>query len=525
MTGERLVEALKDPRAYDHPVDEVEVIETHISWVLLAGEYAYKIKKPVNPGFLDFTKLADRRFFCEEELRLNNRLAPGIYLDVVPIGEEDGKPVVGSSGPVLEYAVHMRRFDQAAQLDRQLQANHLTPDDMHLLADYVARFHGNAAVAAPGTPWGEPELVSETVMANFQHLDPQQLPDSVAALPDRLHAWTEKRYLQLREAISSRKRKGYVRECHGDLHLRNIARIDDHMVAFDGIEFSESLRWIDILSDAAFLMMDLQSRGRPDLGWCFINRWLTETGDFGGLQLLDWYLVYRHLVRAKVDAIRLDQGTTSAAETSRLSQRLISHLDLAASLTDATTPGVVVVSGVSGSGKSWLAGRLSARLPGVWLRSDVERKRIHAAGGAGHDEAVPPPALYSRQMTRATYSRLIELAEDVIASGYHVILDATYLGYEQREAVWEMARRRHVPHRLLVCDAAEETLRARVIERATRQTDPSDADTAVLEAQLKTDRSLTADEERFVDRVRTDHDLAIDEIAGQLRAALDRGRP
>ncbi len=514
-----------DPRAYDHPVADIEVIETHISWVLLAGEYAYKIKKPVNPGFLDFTELANRRFFCEEELRLNRRLAPGIYLGVVPIGEQDGKPVIGGSGPVLEYAVHMRRFDQAAQLDRQLQANLLTPYDMHLLADYVARFHDSAAVAAPDTPWGEPEMVRETVMANFQHLDPQQLPAPVAALPDQLRDWTESRYRQLQAAISRRKRDGYVRECHGDLHLRNIARIDDHMVAFDGIEFSESLRWIDILSDAAFLMMDVQSRGRPDLGWNFINRWLAETGDFGGLQLLDWYLVYRHLVRAKVDAIRLDQGSTSASETSSLSQRLIGHLELAASLMNSTTPGLVVVSGVSGSGKSWLAARLSARLPGVWLRSDVERKRIHAGRSARHDETVPSSGLYSPQMTRATYRRLIELAEDVIGFGYHVILDATFLDPAQRDAVWEMARRCGVPHRLLACDAPEEILRARVIERAARHTDPSDADTAVLEAQLKTDRSLTADEEQFVSRVRTDGDLIIDEIAGQLRVALARSRP
>ena len=281
-------------------------LETHISFVLLTGTYAYKIKKAVDFGFLDFTTLAARRFFCDEELRLNRRLAPELYLEVVPITGTVDAPVVGGPGPALEYAVKMREFPQNALASRLLAAGLLEPADIDSLAARVAEFHGGIAVAAADGAFGASDEILRLAQRNFEVLAPLLATSPEQSELDELRAWTEREHAARRGAFLRRRQQGFVRECHGDLHLNNIARIDGEIVIFDGIEFNEAMRWIDVMSELAFTVMDLEDRGRADLAHRFLNAYLERTGDHAGLAVLPFYLAYRALVRAKIAASACD---------------------------------------------------------------------------------------------------------------------------------------------------------------------------------------------------------------------------
>ncbi len=488
------VQALLSPDCYPHPVDGVRLIETHISWVFLAGDYAYKLKKPVDLGFLDFTALADREHYCHEELRLNRRLAPDLYLDVVALRRENQHLQFGNDGEVVEFAVRMRRFEQDRQLDRRLEAGLLGADDIDRIAELIGRFHMSAPTAEPGSSWGSPDTVVAPVRENFSHLGPAMDCGRRGAIVERLRDWSEARFQELRGPMLRRREQGRIRECHGDLHLRNMALLDDRMVAFDGIEFDPALRWIDVVSDCAFLIMDLESRDRRDLAWRFLNRWLEITGDYAALELLPWYLVYRHMVRAKVDAIRLGQAGLDASETARLRQRIDSHLSLALRATEARAAPLLLTSGVSGSGKSWLAERLSVQMPAIWIRSDVERKRLF---GMAPDERPDPDRvreIYSSETTRRVYDIMADLACAPLSAGYAVILDATFLEREQRDRAISLHRDRGSPALIVACGADRDTLMRRVSRRATSGSDPSDAGPSIVERQLGEAKPFGPDE-------------------------------
>jgi aminoglycoside phosphotransferase family enzyme/predicted kinase len=511
-----LVDALRRPAAYPEPPGKVELIETHISAVFLAGAFAYKIKKPVDFGFLDFSSLARREHFCREELRLNRRLAPSLYLEVVPVTEGPHGPRFGGEGPPLEWAVKMRRFDQAAQLDRQLEAGRVTATDMDAVAAHIAAFHDAATVAPGDRPWGTPAAVVAPVDANFATLQPALAGTSLAPALARLADWSARRARELEQRFEQRRTDGRVRECHGDLHLRNMARIDDRIVAFDGIEFEPALRWIDVISDSAFLLMDLCSRDRPDLGWRFMNGWLAATGDYEGLALLDWYLCYRHLVRAKVDGIRLCQADVAAAERDRLRERIGRHVTQAESTITPRQPALLLTHGLSGSGKSWLAKRLCTALPAVLLRSDVERKRLFGRG-ASKDR------LYAAEADDATYRRVMALADDALSHGYTVIVDATFLDRSRRDSFRALADDRGLPGLILDVTAPPDLLMRRVEERAAAGNDPSDAGVRVLKAQLERPHGLDADELPVAIVVDTSQPVDADALAAGIRGRIGDG--
>jgi len=518
---DRLIpQSLLDPAVYPHPAADIQLIETHISWVLLAGDYAYKLKKPINLGFLDFSLLAQRKHFCEEELRLNRRLAPSMYLDVVTLRRTDQGVRFTDHGPVVEYAVRMRRFEQDAQLDRQLKAGKLDTADMERMADLIASFHLNAARAPAESNWGTPGAVAAPARENFH-----QLASSLdSPLLTRLEHWTETTYARLTIRLATRRAAGFIRECHGDLHLRNMARTDSGFLAFDGIEFEPALRWIDVFSDLAFLVMDLESRGHRDLGWRLLNDWLTITGDYSGLDLLPWYLVYRHMVRAKVDGIRLAQPDLDTAEIKYLQQRIDRHLMLAEAATlpvsPHSQPALIMTCGLSGSGKSWLARELSGLLPAVVLRSDIERKRLL---GPGRSDGPLDQGIYSNAAGDLTYARLRDLARTVLASGHTTIVDASFLQAGRRTPFMELAAKLGIPYLWLCCEAPAAVLRQRVSDRSGRGDDPSDAGPAVLAAQLRTDHGLPADESDRTLTVRTDRPLDLDLLVGQIRALTGGG--
>jgi len=510
-----MVEDLCRASAWPHPAEDVRLVETHISWVFLAGAYAYKLKKPVDLGFLDFRDPDRRLFYCREELRLNRRLAPELYLEVAGARPGPDGWRMGPWADGAEPAVKMRRFPDEAQLDRQLDAGRLEARDMDAFAAELARFHDRAPRARPWNGYGTPEAAIRPALENFAHLGDTALGEAAAASVRRLHEWTRERARSLAPSFASRLAVGYVREGHGDLHLANLVRLDERVAAFDGIEFDPALRWIDVQSDAAFLLMDLESRGRPDLGWRFFNGWLERLGGQDGLDLLPWYLVYRHLVRAKVDAIRLAQGGLDDAAVARLRTRLEAHVALAARRADPGRPLAIILSGYSGSGKSHLAERLAPHLGAIRLRSDVERKRLHGLDPWASQAAPPGEGLYTHEATERTYDRLAGLARTALAAGLPVVLDAAFLGGARRTGFRRLAEAAGARPVVLRCDADAAVLRQRV---ARRQGDPSDAGIEVLEDQMARNPEPRPGEDPWLVRVRTDAPVDPAALARRLEA-------
>ena len=470
-----LIEALLQPAAYPHPAETVRLIETHISWVLLAGEFAYKIKKPVDFGFLDFSTLERRRFCCEEEIRLNRRLAPEIYLDTVAIRGPADRPRVQGDGEVIEWAVRMRAFPAESTLDR---ATAITPAMSDAIADRVARFHMAIPAAPADSEFGSPAAVMLPVRENFaQLLESFRDDDAILAQIKHLAAWSEAEGKRLESHFTVRKQDGFVRDCHGDLHLGNIAWVDDAPLIFDCIEFNPNLRHVDIVSEVAFLFMDLVSRGYTPMAWRFLNRWLEHTGDYAGLVALRFYLVYRAVVRAKVSAIRAHQGEQSVVDDS------LRHLELAEKLASSDDPLLILMHGFSGSGKTWLSQRILETLGALRLRSDVERKRLFGLDASASSASVPG-GIYTPEATARTFARLSELAGTLLDQGFVVIVDATFLSQSTRHDFFSLAEKHHCPVRLISMAIEPDVLRARVGQRMANADDASEADLDVLEAQL-----------------------------------------
>jgi aminoglycoside phosphotransferase family enzyme/predicted kinase len=492
---DRLIQGLTQPGVYEHPTSELTVLQTHISWVVLTGPYAYKIKKPVNLGFVDFSTLAKRRFFCEEELRLNRRLAPHLYLEVVSIYGTPEQPRFHGPGAPIEYAVKMRQFPQTALLSHLLARGALHPAHIDALAQEVSAFHARIAIAEPTSGFGTYDMVYQPVQENFRHLfdvivDPVRQDHARA-----IETWCQQTLAAHQADILARQREGYVRECHGDLHLGNMILHDDRVVIFDCLEFNDGLRWIDVASDVAFLTMDLEDRGRPDLASRCLNGYLEATGDYGMLTLLPFYSVYRATVRAKVAGIRLGQPALTPAETAQTRAAFNSYLDLAERYTRPARPRLWITHGLSGSGKTFLTQTLVEATGAIRLRADVERKRLFGLAPLERSTDHSPGNLYTPEATQRTYVHLAHQAARVVRAGYAVVLDATFLQRAQRDLLRRLADELQAPLTILACQAPIETLQQRIVERHRQGQDASEADLEVLQQQYRTLEPLTTAEQ------------------------------
>ncbi len=540
-----LIASLLDPAAYPHPAPAPRLIETHISWVILAGDYAYKLKKPVNLGFLDFSTLEKREHCCHEEVRLNSRLAPEIYLGVVPIAGTPSR--VGGEGPVLEWAVQMRAFPADATLDHEAE---ITPEQIDAIADRVARFHEEIAVAPADSGFGLPDAVRAPVAENFRQLR-ALLPTPDAPL-NPLEAWSQAEGQRLADHFTTRWAEGYIRECHGDLHLGNIAWLTEGLpplakallplpgdavgvvvppftkggtggiseaaaqanvakspsfplwergrtlpralsvasivnekralakgespLIFDGIEFNPGLRHIDVISEIAFLCMDLMHRGKAPLAWRFLNRYLEHSGDYAGLAALPYYLVYRAMVRAKVSAIRSSQSDGDFTET-------LSYLGLAQRITQRPAAILLLMHGVSGCGKTWISQHLLEQLPAIRLRSDVERKRLFGLTALADSRAAGED-IYSREAGTRTLARLLDLTKTLLSARFHVIVDATFIKHDWREPFQKLAEEHGIPWWIAALEAPADVLGQRVVARQAGGHDASEAGPDIVVAQL-----------------------------------------
>ena len=450
--------------------------ETHISWVLLAGRDAYKIKKAVNLGFLDFSTLELRRFYCNEELRLNRRLAPQLYLDVVTIGGRPEQPVPGGE-PAIEYAVHMRRFPQTNQMDRMLARGLVTAAHIDRLAAIIAEFHNSLPAAAKEAPFCATAEIETAVLQNFESL-PRLLsaPDDLAML-ETVRAASALEFSACEPLFGQRAAAGRVRECHGDLHLGNIVVLGDVPTPFDCIEFSTALRWIDVISEISFTVMDLLRRGWPQLAWRLLNDYLEITGDYHGCGVLRFYLAYRAMVRAKIAAIRAGQR---GARLKKELKSCRSYLRLAHGCLARRRPALIITHGLPGCGKSTFAQIALERLGAIRIRSDVERKRLFDLTALADSKAQTDADIYSEDATRRTYARLNELACSVIAAGFPVIVDAAFVLHVERANFRALAREMGVPFVIASLQTDAALLAERLALRSRRGDDPSEADIAVM---------------------------------------------
>lgn len=485
---QRLIAALRDPRRYPHAVQNVEVIETHISWVLLAGDYAYKIKKALNLGFLDYSTLAARRDCCDEEFRLNRRTAPDIYLDTIAIGGSADAPVFGAQ-PAIEYAVRMRRFVSADLMDRLLLRGKISAQHIDRLAAVIANFHSGLPATADSA-FGTPAAIHAAAMQNYEQLRtllPGKADRTVIA---ELEVATEAGFAEGKELFVRRRAQGFVRECHGDLHLGNIVLVGDEPVPFDGIEFNPSLRWIDVMDEVAFAVMDLLHRDHAEFAWRLLNAYVEASGDHGGLSVLRFYLAYRAAVRAKVCAIRAAQAGISRHEQDKELAASRSYLALARRCLAQYAPALIITHGLPGSGKTTFSQLALQQLGAIRIRSDVERKRLFGLGMLESSRAKVGD-IYSREATLAIYARLRELARESLAAGYTVIVDAAFLRRGERESFRRLAQEMAVPFAIASLHAKDEALRERIRQR---RNDASEADVAVLEKLRAVQEPLSREE-------------------------------
>jgi len=511
-----LVRALDNPLAFGHPLRDLRVLETHISWIILTGDYAYKIKKPVNFGFLDFSTLEKRHFYCGEELRLNRRFAPRIYLDLVEIRGSRDTPRVHGDGEVIEYALKMNEFPQRCLLSDYATSGTLDAALIDAIAIRVNSLHVDSDSADADNSYGTGRVAQRWSDENMTHIadtiPAALLPESYA----RLQAWYRDNS-ELLGDIDQRKRDGYVRECHGDLHLGNMALIEAEVTAFDCIEFNPELRWIDTISEAAFVAMDLHARGYPAYCWRFISRYLEISADYGAVKLLRYYFIYRALVRAKVEALRVGHSQGTSANALAAFKPALDYIELAAQWADRHRAGMIVMHGLSGSGKSTVAAQLVEALGAIQIRSDVVRKQLFDIAANASSGSDLDAGIYHSDASALTYRKLEEIATTIIAADYCVIVDATFLKEAQRRQMLELESA--APHaRIIVdCDAPEAVLRKRIEER---ENDPSEANLQVLEQQISNREPVSTAEAKLASIVRVGADGIDSDQVDNIRALL-----
>ncbi len=485
-----LIGSLLDPSAYVHSVAGPIVLhETHISWVLLAGNFAYKIKKPIITDFLDYGTLAKRHHACCEEFRLGSRYAEGMYLDIVPITFEDGQIRMDGDAQPIEFAVRMRRFPEESLLSQQLQAGLVTPENMVQLANKIAGLHRSALKLEK--PRGE--MVAKILAQaneNFELFQNEPLLKQDPILR-RLDSWTQTYFANHESLFRTRLFEGFVRECHGDLHCENIVFWSGHFSPFDGIEFNSEYSWIDVISDYSFLVMDLQERGCQDLASCFLNAYLEQTGDYMSLSLLRWYMVYRALVRAKVAVIRGRQIDHVLRLRQEQLEAARNYIRLAEKMTHPCKRHLWITHGVSGSGKTTGSQRLIQKMGAIRIRSDIERKRLFKTSKAIQPSLEFGQGMYSPTGSEATYSALLDLAKDLLRANFPVVVDATFLKQADRRRFHLLAQTEGADFSIIDFKADEETLRQRIANRTHAQSDASDATGAILANQLLIQEPLT----------------------------------
>ncbi len=509
-TLSELIQQMLLPEFYPHPVTEpIELMQTHASYVLLTGEFVYKLKKPVNFGFLDYSTVAKRQHCCEEELRLNQRGAKELYVEVIAISKQADRYYLGADGEIVDYAVKMLQFPQETLLSNMFAAGTIAVADIEDMGRVVAEFHTKAQTSEYIDSFGTVECIRRSIEDNYRQTEKYidlvkpTLRECVQtrAQYTETRAYTERYFSEHPELFKERVTRGFIRECHGDLHLRNICRWHDKTLLFDCIEFNEPFRFVDTMYDVAFAVMDLEARGRKDLANRFLNTYAEQTGDWEGLQVLPLYLSRQAYVRAKVTSFLLDDPTISIADKQAAAQTARDYYCQAWMYTRASQGKFILMSGLSGAGKSTLGKQIAACVGAIQLRSDAVRKHLGGIQLLARGDA----SLYTPEMTARTYDRVLELAAKLAARGFTVVLDAKYDRVSLRAAVVNLAQVRGIPLQICYCTAPDEVLRDRLQQRTG---DIADATGDLLASQQEGWEEFTPAERSVVTTVDTTQDTA-----------------
>ncbi len=498
-----LVQKMLQPEFYSHPVTgPVRLLQTHISYIFLTGNYVYKVKKPIKFGFLDFSTLALRWHFCQEELRLNRRLAPDLYLAVLPITQtSENEFCLNAEGPTVEYVVQMLQFEHNG-LELFLQGQ-LTADTMRVLGHQVAKFHQVAATSSEISSNGSVTAIREVDKSNFQLSEPflgwtqtvkqlEETRQSVQMFAERHADW-----------YAQRQQDEKIRECHGDLHLSNLCLFQGKIQIFDCIEFNTEFRNIDGIYDVAFLVMDLDFHQRSDLANIFLNTYLECTGDYEGVAMLPPYLSMRAYIRGNVNSLALKDQAISPGEKQQLEADARAYYRLAWRYTQRPQGRLFLMSGLSGSGKSTVARQLAARIDAIQIRSDAVRK--HLAAIPLHQKG--PKEIYSSEMTEQTYRRLLELGILLVQQGWSVILDAKYDRQSHRGMAISAAVEKNVPLQILHCTAPIEV----ICDRIRHRQDITDATVDLITQQQKQAEPFSLQEQNYVTTIATHDSFSLPE--------------
>lgn len=499
-----LINALQNSEKFNHPVKAFSVIQTHLSWVILTGTYAYKIKKPLNLGFQDFTTLEKRKHFCEMELELNKRLADDLYLDVLPITGTPENPQINGDGPIIEYTIKMREFPQDMLLDRLAQKHQITPSIIQEIATQLAKFHQEAAPADKSTPYGTYPDVINPMIDNFNALKDMPFANPFQDTLQKIETWSTHTGDTLKSFITQRNLNGWTKACHGDVHLGNMVLMDNQPIIFDCIEFNESFRFTDTMNDVGFFFMDLHHKQLPKLAQLFINHYLEQIGDYEGALLLNFYACYRAMVRAKVTGFMLLQTDETDDNYPKLLNELEAFIKLAQQFTCIHHPSIYITHGPSGSGKSYYTEKNMQQENTLRLRSDIIRKQMFKIPIY---KKTPPEKLkqvYSGETTEKVYKKMHALTKAYIKEGFSVIIDAACLKRWQRQLFADLAIELSVPFKILSFTIDAETLKKRLEQRLSNQQEVSDATIEVLELQLNTQEPLSNEEYHFAKMIESE---------------------
>jgi aminoglycoside phosphotransferase family enzyme/predicted kinase len=485
------VEALLLPSTYPHSVERVELIQTHISYVLLAGEYVYKVKKPVDMGFLDYTSLEKRKFYCEQEVQLNRRLCSDAYLGIVAITVENGTVSLDGKGEVVDYAVKMKRLPAERMMERLLERGTITSEMLERLTAKLATFHAEAETSEHIQSFGGLEAVAANWRENFDQTEPYIGQTISREQFERIRAYVDRFLVEDAWLLENRVKDDRIRDCHGDLRS-NAVCFEDGICVFDCIEFNDRFRYADTASDLAFLAMDIDFRGQPALSDEMVGLYLAQSLDTTLPLVLHFYKCYRAFVRGKVDGFQLDQPEIPAEQKAVAAEGARRYFALADEYASRATPAIVIaLVGVTGSGKSYLGNALASRLGAVVISSDVTRKTL---AGLDPKRQQPEPVdsgIYSPEMTDLTYAEMLLQAVSFLSRGKPVVLDASYLARQMRQRAREFAERAGVRFLAVECVADEPLVRERLQRRRSAVWSPSDGRWEVYQAQLKRAEALS----------------------------------
>jgi len=486
MDPEELMAALTKSEAYHHRPSRVEWLQTHISWIFLADDLVYKVKKPVDFGFLDFSTLANRKHFCEEEVRLNRRLCPDIYLGVEPIiRDQTGRVVFGGDGPPLEFAVKMRRLPEEGMMLRRLARNEVDEKEIDRIAGLLVPFYRCAETGGRVNHFGRPELIEHNIHENFD-----QTADYVGL------ALSRGRYDSIREycagflkdrtgLLSRRVDTGFIRDCHGDLHMANIC-LGERVWIFDCIEFNERFRFSDVASDISFLAMDLDFYRRADLSDRLIEVYVRMSGDRELTDLLDFYKCYRSYVRGKIHCFTAHETGLSALEKSAALKKARCHFTLAYQYAGGQPRlRILVFMGLMGTGKSYWAGQAGRCLGAEVVGTDRVRKQLAGQDPETRHYVAFGQGLYSPEMSGRVYQEMLDRAEEQVRAGLDVVLDGAYLKEAERRRIVSLAVRCGAEVTFVHVRAAERVVRARLANREARGHSVSDGRLEISDQQAR----------------------------------------